>query len=45
MQTSIEVDKLLGHVNNLYNTTFWALVSRGGLKPTEAEEQLKVCVG
>lgn len=29
------------HVNNLYNTTFWALVLRGGMSNTEAEEFLK----
>ncbi|MCJ1322904.1 tRNA-His guanylyltransferase [Xylographa vitiligo] len=29
------------HINNLYNTTFWALVSKGGLTPTRAEEELK----
>ena len=29
------------HVNNLYNTTFWALVLRGGVGQTEAEEELK----
>lgn len=29
------------HVNNLYNTTFWHLVLKGGLSGTEAEERLK----
>ena len=29
------------HINNLYNTTFWALVDKGGLSATEAEERLK----
>ena len=29
------------HINNLYNTTFWALVLRGGMTPTAAEEELK----
>lgn len=29
------------HVNNLYNTTFWNLVLRGGVSTTEAEEMLK----
>ncbi|XP_066251147.1 probable tRNA(His) guanylyltransferase [Euwallacea similis] len=28
------------HINNLYNTTFWALVLRGGLSNTEAEQRL-----
>jgi len=29
------------HINNLYNTTFWALVLRDGMSNTEAEEFLK----
>jgi tRNA(His) guanylyltransferase len=29
------------HINNLYNTTFWALV-HDGLTETEAEDKLKV---
>ncbi|XP_041049749.1 probable tRNA(His) guanylyltransferase [Carcharodon carcharias] len=29
------------HINNLYNTTFWALVLQGGLSNSEAEEKLK----
>ncbi|XP_067852633.1 probable tRNA(His) guanylyltransferase [Heptranchias perlo] len=29
------------HINNLYNTTFWALVQQGGLSNCEAEEKLK----
>ncbi|KAL9013931.1 MAG: hypothetical protein Q9173_001396 [Seirophora scorigena] len=29
------------HINNLYNTTFWALVQKEGMLPTEAEETLK----
>lgn len=29
------------HVNNLYNTVFWALVQRGGLSGTDAEKRLK----
>ena len=32
---------LLGHVNNLYNTAFWALV-HSGLSPDKAEANLKV---
>ena len=31
-----------GHINNLYNTTFWALVQKGGLDTAQAEERLKV---
>ncbi|CAK7273260.1 tRNA-His guanylyltransferase [Sporothrix epigloea] len=30
------------HINNLYNTTFWALVQKGGLDSVEATELLKV---
>ena len=33
-----------GHINNLYNTTFWALVQRGGLDTAQAEERLKVSI-
>lgn len=29
-----------GHINNLYNTTFWTLVQQGGLDPREAEQRL-----
>ncbi|KAL9595225.1 MAG: hypothetical protein Q9179_005064 [Wetmoreana sp. 5 TL-2023] len=29
------------HINNLYNTTFWALVQQGQMGTTEAEEALK----
>lgn len=29
------------HINNLYNTTFWALVKQGALSPTEAHAKLK----
>lgn len=32
-----------GHINNLYNTTFWALVQRGGMSTQEAEKELMVC--
>jgi tRNA(His) 5'-end guanylyltransferase len=32
----------LGHINNLYNTTFWALIQLGGMDGTEAEKTLKV---
>lgn len=28
------------HINNLYNTTFWALVLKGGKTPQEAEKAL-----
>ena len=29
------------HINNLYNTTFWALVNQGELSAAEAHERLK----
>ncbi|KAJ5167230.1 tRNA(His) guanylyltransferase, partial [Penicillium canariense] len=29
------------HINNLYNTTFWAMVQQGGMGNTEAEQELK----
>ena len=29
------------HINNLYNTTFWALVQEGNMSTTEAERSLK----
>ena len=32
----------VGHINNLYNTTFWAMVQKGGISTTEAEAELKV---
>lgn len=32
----------LGHINNLYNTTFWAMVQKGGISNTDAELELKV---
>ncbi|KAI1003027.1 tRNA(His) guanylyltransferase [Podosphaera aphanis] len=28
------------HINNLYNTTFWALIQKGGLDPQSAEKEL-----
>ncbi|KAI9744439.1 MAG: tRNA-His guanylyltransferase [Claussenomyces sp. TS43310] len=28
------------HINNLYNTTFWALIQKGGMDATEAEKEL-----
>lgn len=30
------------HINNLYNTTFWALVQQGGKTTTQAHQTLKV---
>ena len=32
------------HINNLYNTVFWALVLKGGLSRREADAELKVCL-
>jgi tRNA(His) guanylyltransferase len=34
----------VGHINNLYNTCFWALVQQGGLTETEAEREMKACL-
>jgi tRNA(His) guanylyltransferase len=31
----------LGHINNLYNTTFWAMIQKGGLDATTAENELQ----
>lgn len=31
-----------GHINNLYNTAFWALIQQGGLDAKEAEKLLSV---
>lgn len=31
-----------GHINNLYNTTFWALIQLGGLGNKDAEKTLAV---
>ncbi|XP_068392388.1 probable tRNA(His) guanylyltransferase isoform X2 [Eschrichtius robustus] len=30
------------HINNLYNTVFWALVQQSGLTPIQAQERLQV---
>lgn len=30
------------HINNLYNTTFWTLILRGGRTEKEAEKELQV---
>lgn len=32
-----------GHINNLYNTTFWTMVQKGGMSNTDAERELQVC--
>jgi tRNA(His) 5'-end guanylyltransferase len=32
----------IAHINNLYNTTFWALVLKGKMSTTEAHNALKV---
>lgn len=31
-----------GHINNLYNTSFWALIQQGGLDAKDAEKELAV---
>jgi tRNA(His) 5'-end guanylyltransferase len=33
---------VVGHINNLYNTTFWALIQLGGMDGKEAEKELAV---
>lgn len=33
---------VIGHINNLYNTTFWTMVQQGGMSNTDAEQELKV---
>ena len=32
-----------GHINNLYNTTFWTLIQQGGMDAKSAEKELAVC--
>jgi tRNA(His) guanylyltransferase len=34
-------DELTGHINNLYNTTFWALLQQGQMSNIDAEALLK----
>lgn len=34
-----------GHINNLYNTTFWSLIQLGGIDNKEAEKMLAVSPG
>jgi len=29
------------HINNLYNTTYWMMVQRGGMSPADAEKELQ----
>lgn len=33
-------DESSGHINNLYNTTFWTLVQQGGMGARQAEQRL-----
>lgn len=42
VQKKTRLRHFAGHINNLYNTTFWALVQKGGMDATQAEEKLKV---
>ena len=42
MKNSLELIKATGHINNLYNTVFWALVQLENMSTTQAEAQLKV---
>jgi tRNA(His) guanylyltransferase len=34
--------EMAGHINNLYNTLFWALVLKGNISETEAEAKIRV---
>jgi len=36
------MERDIGHINNLYNTTFWTLIQQGGLTAKEAEKELAV---
>lgn len=36
------IDRLSAHVNNLYNTVFWALIHKEGQSPKQAHEALRV---
>lgn len=42
MKVRLQLTKVTGHINNLYNTVFWALVQLGNMSTTQAEAQLKV---
>lgn len=33
---------MIAHINNLYNTAFWALVQQGGQTTTQAHATLRV---
>lgn len=41
-KSRLDADLPIGHINNLYNTTFWALVQLEGMSGTEAEKFLSV---
>lgn len=42
-EISLELDAdESGHINNLYNTTFWTLIQKGGLDAKGAEKELAV---
>lgn len=46
IHTHQRLGKLLitaGHINNLFNTTFWALILQGGMNNQQAEKALAVC--
>jgi tRNA(His) 5'-end guanylyltransferase len=44
MSLSLSLSPTTGHINNLYNTTFWAMVQRKGMTEQQAESKLKVRV-
>lgn len=43
--SDMTLTNLVGHINNLYNTTFWALIQLGGMDGKEAEKELAVSAG
>ena len=40
-QVRVLLIRELGHINNLYNTTFWAMINNGGYGARDAENELK----
>jgi len=44
LPVELESVRRIAHINNLYNTAFWALVQGGKQTATEAHETLRVSV-
>ena len=44
MPRELERARQIAHINNLYNTAFWALVQEGKQTTTQAHEALRVGV-